>query len=178
MLGPIYRFFFRKRGWKLSGEVPKDLKKFVMIVAPHTSNWDFFVGLGARSMMGVNTHFAGKKELFRFPFGWLFRKLGGYPVDRSKRNNFVDAVCDIYNSKEEFSICMTPEGTRKYAPNWKTGFYHIAKNLHIPIVMVAFNYEKKEVRIETPFYPSGDIDKDIAFMKSYYKSVPGKIPEF
>ena len=177
MLGPIYRFFFKIRGWKLVGFIPPDLQKFVMVVAPHTSNWDFFVGLGARSMMGVDTRFVGKKELFKFPYGWIFRKLGGYPVDRSKNTNMVDAVCDIFESKDRFSICLTPEGTRSYAPVWKTGFWHIANKLQIPIVMVSMNYETKEIAIEKPFFTSGNIDNDIAFMKEHFKSVPGFHPE-
>lgn len=177
MLGPVYRFFFKIRGWKVVGKIPDDLKKFVMVVAPHTSNWDFFVGLGARSVMGVDTRFAGKKELFRFPFGWIFKKLGGYPVDRSKKNNFVDAVCDIYDSKERFSICLTPEGTRSYAPVWKTGFWHIAHKLNIPIVMIAMNYETKSVVIEPPFFTSGNMETDISKMKDYFRKSPGLHPE-
>jgi 1-acyl-sn-glycerol-3-phosphate acyltransferase len=177
MLGSIYRLFFKLRGWKVVGEIPKDLKKFVMVVAPHTSNWDFMVGLGARSVMGVDTKFAGKKELFKFPYGWIFRALGGYPVDRSKNNKFVDAVCDIYDSKEKFSICLTPEGTRSYAPVWKTGFWHIANKLNIPIVMIAMNYQTKRVVIEPPLFTSGDLEKDIAKMQDYFRKVPGYHPE-
>lgn len=148
-----------------------------MVVAPHTSNWDFFVGLGARSMMGTDTRYVGKRELFRFPFGWIFKALGGYPVDRSKNNKFVDAVCDLYNSKDRFSICLTPEGTRSYAPVWKTGFWHIAHNLQIPIVMIAMNYQTKSIVIEKPFSTSDDIDSDISKMKDYFKNVPGYHPE-
>lgn len=148
-----------------------------MIVAPHTSNWDFFVGLGARSILKLDTKYVAKKELFIFPFGWFFRKLGGYPVDRSKHTRFVEAVCDIYNSKERFGVAITPEGTRSYAPEWKTGFYYIANKLKIPVIMVAFNYEKKEVVLEEPFYITGDSEKDIAIMKNYYRNIPGKNPE-
>lgn len=177
MLDPLYRFFFKLRGWKVVGKIPLDLKKFVMVVAPHTSNWDFFVGLGARSMMGVDTRFVGKKELFRFPFGWIFRKLGGYPVDRSKKTNMVDAVCEIFDSKDSFSICLTPEGTRSYAPVWKTGFWHIANKLQIPIVMVAMNYQTKEIIIEEPLFTSASMEDDIAAMKAYFSKVPGHHPE-
>lgn len=148
-----------------------------MVVAPHTSNWDFFVGLGARSIMGVDTKFAGKKELFKFPFGWIFRALGGYPVDRSKNNKFVDAVCDIFDSKETFSICLTPEGTRSYAPVWKTGFWHIANKLKVPIVMISMNYKTKSVIVEAPFFTSDDMEQDIAKMKEHFRNVPGYHPE-
>jgi 1-acyl-sn-glycerol-3-phosphate acyltransferase len=128
-------------------------------------------------MMGTDTRYVGKRELFRFPFGWIFKALGGYPVDRSKNNKFVDAVCDLYNSKDRFSICLTPEGTRSYAPVWKTGFWHIAHNLQIPIVMIAMNYQTKSIVIEKPFFTSDDIDSDISKMKDYFKNVPGYHPE-
>ncbi|MBL0343459.1 MAG: 1-acyl-sn-glycerol-3-phosphate acyltransferase [Bacteroidetes bacterium] len=148
-----------------------------MIIAPHTSNWDFFLGLASRSVLGLETKYVAKKELFRFPFGWIFKNLGGYPVDRSKSNNFVDAVVEVFKTEPEFSICITPEGTRSYAPVWKTGFYYIAQKAGIPIVMVAFNYATKEVVVEPPFYLSGDIEKDFEFMKNYYRKVPGRNPK-
>lgn len=147
-----------------------------MIVAPHTSNWDFFVGLLARSILNLDTKYVAKKELFRFPFGWLFKSLGGYPVDRSKHTRFVEAVCDIFNSKERFSIAITPEGTRSYAPNWKTGFYYIANKLSIPVILVGFDYGKKQVVLKEPFYLTGDSDKDIEEMKKYFRNFKGKNP--
>jgi 1-acyl-sn-glycerol-3-phosphate acyltransferase len=148
-----------------------------MIVAPHTSNWDFVVGIAARSILKLEIKYVAKKELFKFPFGWIFKKLGGYPVDRSKTTNFVDAVSNLFKTHEYFSICFTPEGTRKYTPKWKTGFYYIALQAGIPVVMVGFNYADKLVQVEPAFYLSGDIDKDIAHMMDYYRKVPGKIPE-
>ena len=170
-------FLFWIFGWKVRGQVPPDVKKFVLIVAPHTSNWDFFVGIAARSILKLESKYIAKKELFIFPFGWFFRKLGGYPVDRSKHTRLVESVIDIYKSKEAFSIAITPEGTRSYAPNWKSGFYYIAEKLNIPVVMVAFNYEKKEVVLEKPFYLTGNSEKDIAEMKNYYRNIPGKNPQ-
>jgi 1-acyl-sn-glycerol-3-phosphate acyltransferase len=177
MFRPIYVLLFRLAGWKVTRGISPDLKRFVMVVAPHTSNWDFMVGLAARSIMRIETKYVAKKELFKFPFGMLFRALGGYPVDRSKSNNFVDAVVDLFNTKKTFSICLTPEGTRSYSPNWKTGFYYIALKAKVPIVMVAFDYKNKEVSAEPPFWPSGDEEKDIAFMKAHYRRISGKYPE-
>jgi 1-acyl-sn-glycerol-3-phosphate acyltransferase len=176
-LRSIYSFFFKLLGWKIIGSIPSDLKQYVMVVAPHTSNWDFMVGLAARSILGIDTRYVGKKELFRWPFGWLFRKLGGYPVDRSKNTNFVDAVADLFKEHKEFSICLTPEGTRSYAPNWKTGFYYIALKAGIPVLMVGFDYSSKSVVIEPPFHPSGDIESDIEKMKQFFRKMKGKIPE-
>ncbi len=177
MLLLISRLFFKLIGWKVTGSVPPSLKQYVMIVAPHTSNWDFFIGLAARSILRVDTKYVAKQELFRFPFGWIFRKLGGYPVDRSKNTNFVDAVCDLLEKNPEFSICFTPEGTRSYVPKWKTGFYYIALKTKLPIIMVGFNYAKKEVCVEPPFMPSGNLEKDLEFMLDYYRKIPGKFPE-
>ena len=173
----ISHLLFRLTGWKVTGSVPTTLHQYVMIVAPHTSNWDFFVGMAARSILKVNTKYVAKKELFRFPFGWIFRKLGGYPVDRSKNTNFVDAVVELLEKNPDFAICFTPEGTRSYVPKWKTGFYYIALKRKIPIIMVGFNYAKKEVAVETPFMPTGDVEKDMEYMLNYYRKIPGKFPE-
>lgn len=173
----IYQFFFRLFGWKIKGEIPRDLKQYVMIVAPHTSNWDFMIGLAARSILRIDTKYVGKKELFRFPFGWLFRKLGGYPVDRSRNTNFVDATAELFREHEEFSICITPEGTRSYAPKWKTGFYYIAAKAGIPILMVGFDYSTKSVIVGPHFKPGGDLEKDFEYIRSFYRGVKGKYPE-
>jgi len=173
----LAKLYFYLNGWKVIGEVPKSLKKYVIIVAPHTSNWDFFIGLAARDILNIDTKYVAKKELFRFPFGWLFKKLGGYPVDRSKTTNFVDAVCDIFKSKDRFSIAITPEGTRSYNPNWKTGFYYIASKAGIPIVMVGFDYSNKKVVVEKPFFITGNIEQDIEFMKDFFRHMKGKNPK-
>ena len=178
MARSFYSLLFKIFGWKVRGRVPESLQQFVVIVAPHTSNWDFFVGLAARSLLQLeDTYYIAKKELFRPPFGWIFRKLGGFPVDRSRTTNLVDAVVDLFRKYPRFSIAITPEGTRSYAPKWKTGFYFIALKAHIPIVMVAFNYSQKVVSVEEPFMPTGDLEKDIEFMMNHYRKIPGKNPQ-
>ncbi|MCC6385542.1 MAG: 1-acyl-sn-glycerol-3-phosphate acyltransferase [Bacteroidia bacterium] len=148
-----------------------------MIVAPHTSNWDFMVGLAARSILKIDTKYLGKKELFRFPFGGLFRYLGGYPVDRARSTNMVDEVVKIYDSHNRFSICIAPEGTREKTEKFKTGFYYIAAKLNIPVVMVGFDYADKEVRIREPFDVSGEIEKDMLHILEFFSTVKGKYPE-
>jgi len=173
----IYLFFFKLLGWKIKGSISPGLKKYVMIVAPHTSNVDFLVGLAARSILKLDTKYLAKKELFRFPFGPLFYSLGGYPVDRSKHTNMVDKVIEIFNSHQRFSICITPEGTRKYSPQWKTGFHKIAIKGNLPIVMVAFDYATKTVFAEPPFYATENMEADIEKIKSYYRQFKGKNPE-
>lgn len=173
----LYTFCFKLFGWKLIGKKP-DLKKYIIIVAPHTSNWDFFVGLAARSMADIKSVYLAKKSLFVIPVvGWFMKKVGGHPVDRSKRTNLVDQVVEAYQSNEEFVITITPEGTRSYNPEWKTGFYRIALKAEVPIMMVAFDYKKKEVILNDPIYVTGDMDLDLEKIKSYYRTIPGKYPE-
>jgi 1-acyl-sn-glycerol-3-phosphate acyltransferase len=173
----FYQLFFKIFGWQIKGTIPSEVKKYVMIVAPHTSNIDFMVGLAARSIMRLETKYLAKKELFKPPFGWLFYALGGYPVDRSINTNIVDKVVEIFNSHDRFSICITPEGTRKHAETWKTGFHKIARHAGIPIIMVAFDYRTKTVFAEPPFYPSEDLMADLEKIKEYYRQFKGKYPE-
>ncbi|MFY0605396.1 MAG: lysophospholipid acyltransferase family protein [Cyclobacteriaceae bacterium] len=173
----FYKFWFQFFGWKVSGSKP-DLKKFVLIVAPHTSNYDFFVGLAARSISDLKSNFLAKKSLFTIPLvGWIMRSFGGYPVDRSRKTNLVDQVVELFNTQDEFVITITPEGTRSYNPNWKTGFYRIATKAKVPIVLVSFDFEKKVVEFLEPFHPSGDLENDIEYIKSYYRTKKGRHPE-
>jgi 1-acyl-sn-glycerol-3-phosphate acyltransferase len=172
----IYNFFFKLSGWKIDGEMPQE-KKYIIIVAPHTSNWDFMIGLCVRSIMRFDAKFLGKKELFRFPFGALFRWLGGLPVDRSRNANMVDAVAELFNQHEELIIAMAPEGTRKYVEKWKTGFYFIALKAKIPILMASFDYPSKTVFASRPFYPTGDLNADLKIIFDFYRNKQGRFPK-
>lgn len=172
---PFFQLTFWIFGWKTKGSKPKE-KKYIMIVAPHTSFWDFFVGVAARSIFRLDTKYLGKKELFRFPLGWLLRWLGGYPVDRSNAAGMVESVVELFNSKEAFSIAIAPEGTRKKVDKLKTGFWRIAKGANIPIVMVGFDFKRKLVEVREPFMP-GDMEEDLARVMDYYKGVTGKHPD-
>lgn len=173
----IYRLLFKLFGWKITGQIPGEQPKYIVIVAPHTSNWDFFIGLAVRSICRMDTRYLAKKELFGPPFGWIFRKLGGYPVDRSRRNNFVDAVVDLFDEHERFSIAITPEGTRKYVPKWKTGFYYIALKAKVPLVMAGLDYGEKTVEFLPPFHPTGDIESDLEKILEFFRGKKGKYPE-
>ncbi len=174
----ISKFIFKIiLGWKLVGNFPKDLKKYVIIAAPHTSWQDFPIGILARNTSEIKINFIGKDSLFKGPFGFIFRSLGGTPVDRSQSNNLVDAIVDVFNSKEEFRLALSPEGTRKKVERWKTGFYYIAKGAKVPIVMATLDFGKKQVKISEPYYPTDDIEKDFEYFKSFYKGVLGKKPE-
>lgn len=174
MRSVYYFFFIRLGGWKIQGDVPRDLKKYIIAVAPHSSNWDFPIGLAVRSIKRFKSNFLGKKELFKAPFGWLFRKLGGYPVDRSHKTNLVDQVVDIIKNNEHFVIAIAPEGTRKKVDKWKSGFYHIAHKAGIPIVYASFDYPTKTVEFRSPFYPTGDLEKDAKVIMEFFEGKRGK----
>ncbi|MBI2786140.1 MAG: lysophospholipid acyltransferase family protein [Legionella longbeachae] len=163
-------------GWKIVGELPKD-KKYLVVVAPHTSNWDFLVGLFARFEMGVKIHFIAKNQLFFFPLGPLLKVLGGTPVDRSKKNKTVDQVVNMFDSRDEFCLAITPEGTRSPVTRWKEGFYHIACKAGLPLVLIGFDYSLKEIRIQPPYWPTGDIEKDFPHLLDFFRTVKGRYPK-
>ncbi len=165
--------FYKLMGWKLSGSFPK-VDKCVVIVAPHTSNMDFFLGLLVRRVLNEEFNFVAKSSLFKWPFGWYFRKVGGMPVDRTKNNNFVDACADLIRNSKSVHLTLAPEGTRKKMDKWKTGFYYIAKQAEVPIVMVVFDYGKKRVKLSDLHWPSAEIEKDFEVYREFYKGAQGK----
>ncbi|MBK7483041.1 MAG: 1-acyl-sn-glycerol-3-phosphate acyltransferase [Flavobacteriales bacterium] len=137
----IYGFFFHTlAGWRIQDDRPQGLDVYIVVVAPHTSNWDFFVGLAIRNLAAWAMKFLAKNSLFKPPFRWIFRAVGGYPVDRSKHTNLVDAVIAMFDRGEITKVGITPEGTRKYQPDWKTGFHRIATGAKVPIVLCTFDY--------------------------------------
>ncbi len=159
--------------WKIIGDVPRDINKYIIIVAPHTSNWDFMYGVIIRGAVGFKSNFLGKDSLFNSPFGFFFRMLGGIPVKRNFRNNMVDQVAMEARKRASFILTIAPEGTRKGVTKWKTGFYYIAVQADIPIVMCQFDFQNKEARFIEPFYPSGNIDKDMPLIQSKFIGVKG-----
>lgn len=165
------------RGWKAVGSTPKDVKKYVIISAPHTSNWDFPIALVAALALGIRAKWVGKKEIFRFPFGGIMRALGGIAVDRSQRNQMVDYMANVLESAETLGLLIPPEGTRSKAAKWKTGFYYIANKAQTPIVCGFIDYAKKEVGVGLTFMPSGDIHSDIALIREFYAGIQGKYPD-
>ena len=168
--------YFKLMGWNLKGNFP-DLKKYVIMVVPHTSWHDFYMGLLLRRIAGININYVAKKELFKKPYGWYFKWMGGAPLDRTPGQNKVQTIASIFDKHKEFKLALAPEGTRKKVDNWKTGFYYIAKEAKVPIVMVAFDYSKKEMKIAKPFSPTSDIEADFKEMKKFFIGVVGKIPE-
>ncbi len=169
--------WFKTTGWSIAGSFPPEKKQYILVVAPHTSNIDFFIGVAARHILKINVKYLAKRELFKFPFEGLFLGLGGYPVDRSKKNSLVDQVVGFFDEDPDFAICVTPEGTRSKTEGWKTGFYVIAQKANVPIVMVGFDYQKKQVIVSDFFDPSGDMEKDILFMHKFFEKIVPKHPE-
>lgn len=169
--------FFKILGWKLEDHFDPAIKKCVIIVAPHTSSYDFLIGILVRRIMGIQINFVGKKELFKPPLGWYFRMVGGAPIDRTGKLKKVDAIVQIFQEKEVFRLAMSPEGTRQKTEKWKTGFYFIAIKAGIPIIRVSFDYGIKKVKISEAFWPTGDFEKDYAEILKFYNGVEGKIPE-
>jgi 1-acyl-sn-glycerol-3-phosphate acyltransferase len=175
----IYKLIFLKlMDWKIIGTVDERVKKSVMMVIPHTSWHDFYLGVFSRGILDVEINWVGKKELFRFPLGGYFRYMGGAPLDRKGGNDKVEAIAEIFKNKEVFRLAIAPEGTRKKVVQLKTGFYYIALKANVPIIPVAFDFGKKEVRYGDPFYPTGDIDKDLKILCFNFKDTKGKIPEY
>lgn len=175
----IYKIiFFNMMGWRIKGKMDPEIKKCIIIVVPHTSWHDFYIGLFARGIIGLEMHYVAKKELFRFPFGFYFRWMGGAPLNRNSRQNTVEAIAEIFKKRAIFRLAIAPEGTRKKVSDWKTGFYYIALKAEVPIVPVAFDYSKKEVVLHDAFYPTGDIQNDFLLLKNNYKDVVGIIPEY
>jgi len=162
-------------GWRLEGTIP-DLKKCVIIGAPHTSNWDFFFGVLYKLHYGLNIHFLIKKELFRFPFRWVFRWIGGIPVDRRKHDNMVEHLGEKLKNSECFYLAIAPEGSRKQVMVWKRGFYHIAKKAGVPIILGYMDYRRKVVGVGPVFYPGDDIEKDMKEIMKFYCNIQAKFP--
>jgi 1-acyl-sn-glycerol-3-phosphate acyltransferase len=160
----------------VAGEVPP-LKKFVVILAPHTSGMDFVYAMCTKFILGLRFSFLVKAEVFRPPFGFIFRWLGGIPVERSSSHNLVDQVVKMFNEREDIIMAISPEGTRAYVPKWKTGFYYIALYAKVPIVLGYLNFQTKTAGIGPTFYPTGDIDKDIEAIKDFYRPIKGKYPQ-
>ena len=166
--------YFKILGWKLNGEFPSNLNKFVAIVVPHTSWWDFLLGLLVREVWNEEINYIGKKSLFDSPLGWFFRWTGGTPIDRAKTNDTVKATAQIFNDREKFRLALSAEGTRKKVERWKTGFYFIAKTANVPIVLVAFDYGKKEVKISEPIYTTENQETDFKKYHDFYEGVEGR----
>tara|TARA_B100001059_G_scaffold187099_1_gene189203 strand:- start:19478 stop:20002 length:525 start_codon:yes stop_codon:yes gene_type:complete len=159
--------FFRLMGWRIEGDFPQ-LKKFILAVYPHTRNMDFIVGVLTRAVLNEKISYVGKQELFNPLTGWFFRALGGTPINRNSNENNVSAIAQIFKEKDVFRMAIAPEGTRKKVDRWKTGFYYIALEAEVAVLLVHFNHPSKKVSFLKLFDPTGDIEKDLKEMKAYF----------
>lgn len=163
-------------GWKkiVTQQHPK---KYIICLAPHTSNWDFFIGQLYSRAEGMKINFLMKKEWFFWPLGPIFRKMGGIPVYREKNCSMTDTLSKIAIESADFRLTITPEGTRSATKDWKKGFYFIAQKAGLPILLYGVDFSKKEIVCTQTFYPTGDYDKDIIDIKNYFRDFKGKHPE-
>ncbi len=177
MKNAFARFIYKLLGWKTKYDLPKELKKYVVVGAPHTSNWDgIFSPLGVWAM-DLEFRFFVKKELFRFPFGGIIRWAGGLPVDRKKKEDLTTQVANYFKNSDSLIIGITPEGTRSPNPKWKKGFYYIAQKANVPIAFGYLDYKQKICGIGPLFEPSGDIEKDMLRLKKHFTQYTPKHPE-
>ena len=177
MIAWILATWFRLSGWTIKGRFPAEVPRMVIAVGPHTSAWDVVVGLGARYLIPIrHAYFLGKKELFDGPFGWFFRSIGGTPVDRFSSQGMVQQVAEKFKQHEQFRLAMSPEGTRKRVDKLRTGFYYIAKEAGVPILLAGFDFGKKEVIIGELLTP-GDEAKDLKQIITFFASIEGKNKE-
>jgi 1-acyl-sn-glycerol-3-phosphate acyltransferase len=174
----IYKWIFSTlMGWKIEGDFNQEIKKSVLMVMPHTSWHDFYVAIICRGAVGSEINWIGKKELFRFPFNYFFKVLGGVPLDRTGGLNKVEAIAKIFETKETFRLGLSPEGTRKKVEVLKTGFYYIALAAKVPIIPVSINFEKKVVVFGNPYNPTGNIESDLQILNKHFLDAKGKIPQ-
>jgi len=176
MLRTVATTILKTFGWQVSFSLPPR-DKFVLIGAPHTSNWDFPLGLLGMWACGLRFNWVGKDTLFKGPLGLIMRAIGGIPVDRQGSTGFLKKVIDIFTSRDRFVMAIAPEGTRSLTKQWKEGFYRIALATGVPIALAYIDYPSKRIGIDRMLEPSGDIDADFIILKEYYRDKIGKRPE-
>jgi len=176
ILNLIARCIVKLIGWHFIGSLPEK-RRFVLIGAPHTSNWDFILMLLAMLILRLEVHWMGKDSLFAFPFGGFMKWLGGIPIDRSSNHNTVDQIIMQFEQHDELIVLVPPEGTRSKVEKWKTGFYHIANGADVPILLGFIDAGKKEMGFGPMYQPTGDIEKDLPEIQAFYKTKQAIHPE-
>lgn len=173
----LWYWLFRALGWNADYREP-GVSKYIIIVWPHTSYWDFPLGfIFSRAYPLPRPHFVAKDSAFKGIMGPIARWVGGIPVDRSKSTNFVDQVAAEFDRHERFALAVTPEGTRRKTPHWKSGFYYMALAANVPVVMATIDYAKKLISYGASFMPSGDLEADFEIIRRYYAGAQGRHPE-
>jgi 1-acyl-sn-glycerol-3-phosphate acyltransferase len=169
------RLLLRIIGWKVAGEMP-NVRRLVIIVAPHTSNWDFVIGFAARAALGLRASWLGKHTLFRPPFGWFFRWVGGIPVVRSESRDLVSQTVAAFDSRERLALALAPEGTRSEGAEWRSGFWYIARGAGVPILPVALDWESRTLRLGPAMDPGEDPEAGIASIRNHFAGLRGRRP--
>ena len=173
----ISKFLYFIFGWKAVGTVPKEITKAIFLVAPHTSNIDFYIGRFYCWMNNIPIKVLIKKEAFNGLLGKLLLKVGGMPIDRGRATSKVLQIVDMFKNNDPMFLTIAPEGTRKLTKRWKMGFYHIAIEANIPILLSYIDYEKKIAGVGPPFYPTGDMEKDMKEIEDFYRKFTAKYPD-
>ncbi len=164
-------------GWKTIGKVPAEHKKLLIIEVPHTSNWDYLWGMLAITSIGIKVNVIIKKEMFFWPVGSLLKKLGGIPLDRSGHLSKVDSLAALFREKETLNLAITPEGTRGLSTKWKRGYYYIAEEAGVPILLAALDYKKKAGIFGPVLFPTGNYKEDLKKIEAFYKGKVAKYPK-
>ncbi len=172
-IGRLWMWFF---GWDVVGQIPVG-EKFVLIGAPHTSNWDFPFGLSAVYILRIKVSWIGKDSLFKKPFGGIMRRLGGIPINRDSQHGVVDQIAQQLMEADKCAIAMAPSGTRKRRDFWKSGFYWIAHAAQVPLVCGSLDFSKREICLGPSFIPTGSVKEDMDRIRDFYKGVQAKYPE-
>jgi len=179
----ISKIVFKIFGWKVQGALPENVDKAVMIAAPHTSNWDFFWTRAAFFILKVPVRYTVKKELLKFPLNLILNPLGAIGIDRGKKQadgnkkSMTDVMIDLFDKRDKLIVLVTPEGTRSYNPNWKTGFYRVAEGAGVSILCGFLDYDKKIAGIGPEFVPDGRLEEQIESIKDFYRPIKGKYSE-
>lgn len=183
MINAIFRLIFKIQGWKLDYNIPEEAQRCVLVAAPHTSNWDLVYARAAFDWLKIPLRFTIKKEWTRFPLNLVTVPMGALGIDRTPkkpgdpRPSMVDAMADLFKHHEKLAMMVTPEGTRKKNPHWKTGFYHVALKANVPIVCGYLDYKNKIAGMGPVIYPTGDIKTDFKKIMMFYENITAKYPE-
>lgn len=184
MINAIFRWLFKLHGWKLDySSIPSEAQRCVLVAAPHTSNWDFVYARAAFDWLKIPLKFTIKKEWLRFPMNLILEPMGAIGIDRTPKKpgepkrSMVDVMAELFNYHERLAMLITPEGTRKKNPQWKTGFYYVALKAKVPIVCGYLDYKTKTAGMGLVLYPTGDIQKDLRQIMLFYQNITAKYPE-
>lgn len=178
MLKTIAKLIFKLQGWKTEGILPPKPHKFILLCGPHTSNWDVLYGLGAASIRNLNMKMLVNKKMFKPILGSILKSAGGIPINKEANEGVVNKAIQLFKENKEFVLTINPEGGKAKANKFRTGFYHIAMQANVPIVLCYFDYKRKVLGVSNQFYITGNMQSDFLKIWDYYKNIQGKFPEY